>query len=189
MDSFCEQILKKKKGALEWAIIIGTLLLALVLVFLMFIALYANNAISGMFILLLAGIIYGAWWLITTQNVEFEYCVTNGDIDIDQITARRKRKRLVAVSGRKIQSLLPYDPTAPVGKYDRRVMVAPSLKEDGLWCFTYHSKKNGNTFVVFRPDMRVLCALYAGLPKLVQMDTDRAARAAGIDLKAGNNAE
>lgn len=184
MDSFCEQILKKKKSALEWAIIIGTVLLALALAFLAFLF---SSLIPGMFIIVLAGIAYGAWWLITTQNVEFEYCVTNGDIDIDQITARRKRKRLVSVSGRKIQSLQPYDPAAPLGQYQRRVMVAPSLNEDGLWCFTYHSKKNGNTFVVFQPDMRVLCALYEGLPKLVQMDTDRAARSLGIDLKAKDN--
>ena len=62
-------------------------------------------------------------------------------------------------------------------------MVAPSLQEEGLWCFTYHSKKNGHTFVVFRPDQRVLCALYEGLPKLVQMDTYRAARELGVELK------
>lgn len=182
MDSFCELILKKKKGGLEWAIIIGTLVLALVLGFVAFLF---SAYIPGMFILILAGIAYGAWWLITTQNVEYEYCVTNGDIDVDQITARRKRKRLVSVPGRKIESLLPYDPTAPMGQYQRRVMVASDLKAEGLWCFTYHSKKNGNTFVVFQPDMRVLCALYEGLPKLVQMDTDRAARALGIDLKSG----
>lgn len=186
MDNFCEQILKKKKGALEWAIIVGTLLLALALAFLAFLF---SGLIPGMFIIVLAGIAYGAWWLITTQNVEFEYCVTNGDIDVDQITARRKRKRLVSVAGRKIQSLQPYDPAAPLGQYQRRVMAAESLNEDGLWCFTYHSKKNGNTFVVFHPDMRVLKALYGGLPKLVQMDTARAARAAGIDLKTPDDDE
>ena len=117
-----------------------------------------------------------------------EYCVTDADmsvsIDVDQITARRKRKRLVSVSGRKIQALLPFYPTAPMGKYQRTVMVAPSLAEEGLWYFTYHSKKNGNTFVVFQPNERVLRQLYAGLPKLVQMDTDRAVRDLGIDLSA-----
>ena len=138
-------------------------------------------------VFVLVGIIYGAWWLITTQNIEYEYCVTNGDIDVDQITARRKRKRLVSVSGRKIQSLLPFDSTAPMGKYQRVVMVAPSLTAEGLWCFTYHSKKNGNTFVVFQPNERVLRELYAGLPKLVQMDTDRAARGLGMDLSVRHN--
>ena len=177
MDTFFEQIVAKKKGAVEWLIIVGIVLLGLIVLSLVFLFAYSFLVIA------LVGVGYGAWWLITNQNVEYEYCVTNGDIDVDKITARRKRKRLVSVSGRKIESLLPYDPAAPLGKYQRTVMVAPSLKEDGLWCFTYHSKKNGHTFVVFRPDRRVLCALYEGLPKLVQMDTARAARELGIDLK------
>lgn len=174
MDSFCEQIVQKKKGTKEWLIIVATVLLSLVIIFVAFLV--------GLWLVALLAVGWGAWWLITNQNVEFEYCVTNGDIDVDQITARRKRKRLVSVAGRKVESLLPFDVTAPMGKYQRVVVVAPSLQESGLWCFTYHSKKNGHTFVVFQPDERVLSAFYAGLPKLVQMDTARSAREMDIDL-------
>lgn len=176
MDSFFEQIVQKKKGAKEWMIIAAVMLGALVLAFLVW------AFLGALAVLALVGIGYGAWWLITSQNIEYEYCVTNGDIDVDQITARRKRKRLVSVTGRKVESLLPFDASAPMGKYQRVVVVAPSLQESGLWCFTYHSKKNGNTIVVFQPDERVLQAFYTGLPKLVQMDTRRAAQGLGIDL-------
>lgn len=176
MDSFREQIVQKKKGAKEWAIIAAVIVGGLALLFLGF--------LMNLLIIALVAVGYGGWWLITTQNVEYEYCVTNGDIDVDQITARRKRKRLVSVAGRKIESLLPFDPAAPMGKYQRTVMVAPSLQDEGLWCFTYHSKKNGHTFVVFRPDERILREFYGGLPKLVQMDTARAARNLGLDLSA-----
>ena len=170
MDSFCEQIIQKKKGAKEWAIIIAVVLGALLLVF--------AASLVGLWLVALLGGGYGAWWLITTHvNMDVS-------IDVDQITARRKRKRLVSVAGRKIESLLPFDPTAPLGKYRRVVMVASSLQAEGLWCFTYHSKKNGHTFVVFQPNERVLRQLYGGLPKLVQMDTARAARAMGLDLSA-----
>lgn len=181
MDSFFEQIIKKKKTAADWLLTVLVIVLALVVLFAVFLFL------PDFLFIALVGVGYGAWWLITNQNVEYEYCVTNGDVDVDQITAQRKRKRLVSVAGRKIESLLPYDPAASLGKFDRRVMAASSPKAEGLWCFTYHSKKNGHTFVVFQPDMRVLSALYAGVPKLVQMDTDRAARGLGIDLKAKND--
>lgn len=178
MDSFFEQIVKKKKTVADWLLTVLIILAAVVALAAAFIF------VPSFFIILVFGVGYGAWWLITNQNVEYEYCVTNGDIDIDQITARRKRKRLVSVPGRKIESLQPFDPSAPLGKYDRRVMTAPSLNVEGLWCFTYHSKKNGHTFVVFQPDMRILRSFYEGLPKLVQMDTDRFARAMDIDLKS-----
>ena len=175
MDTFFEQIVKKKKGPAEWAIIAAVILAA--------VALMAVVWIFGILaVIATVGIVYGAWWLATTQNVEYEYCVTNGDIDVDKIIARRKRVRLVSVAGRKIRALAPYDPAKPLGKFQRTVMVAPSLAEEGLWYFTYHSKKNGDTLVVFMPDARVLSALYDGLPKLVQMDTARAAREAGITL-------
>ena len=178
MDSFFEQIVKKKKGATEWAIIGAIIVAALVLLVLsaMFLAMYIIVAVVG--------ILYGAWWLIGTQSVEYEYCVTNGDIDVDKIIARRKRVRLVSVAGRKIRALAPYDPAKPLGKFQRTVLVGPSLKEEGLWYFTYHSKKNGDTLVVFMPDDRVLGAFYDGLPKLVQMDTARAAREAGLPVPA-----
>lgn len=176
MDTFFEQIVKKKKGAKEWAIVVAILLAALALLFLAFLFL------GGLIIIATVGIVYGAWWLATTQNVEFEYCVTNGDIDVDKIVARRKRTRLVSVAGRKVRALAPYDPQKPLGKFQRVVMAAPSLNEEGLWYFTYHSKKNGDTLVVFMPDDRVLGAFYDGLPKLTQMDTARAAREAGLPV-------
>lgn len=183
MDSFFEQIIKRKKTAADWLLTVLIVLLALA-------ALLAAFIFAPSFFFILAvGIGYGTWWLVTNMNVEYEYCVTNGDIDVDQITARRKRKRLVSVAGRKIESLQPYDPSAPLGKYDRRVMAASSPMAQGLWCFSYHSKKNGHTFVVFQPDERILRSFYEGLPKLVQMDTDRAARDLGIDLKTKHHGE
>lgn len=175
MDTFIEQIVKKKKTPLEYLIIVGTASLAVVLVLAVWVVM------APLVLFALAAVAFGAWWIITNQNNEFEYCVTNGDIDIDRIIAKRKRKRLVSVAGRKVESLLPYDPAKPTNGYQRVVMTAPSLKEPGLWSFTYHSKKNGHTLVVFQPDQRVLKALYAGLPKLVQIDTSRAMRELGMD--------
>ena len=108
MDTFIEQIVPKKKDGKEWAIIVAVIVGLLVV----FLALFLFSGYPFVLMLmpfLLVGAGYGGWYLLTTQNKEFEYCVTNGDIDIDCIIARRRRKRLVSVAGRKIESLLPYD--------------------------------------------------------------------------------
>ena len=178
MDTFIEQIVKKKKTAVDGLIIFGLVVAALVVSFAAFLFLRTFG------LLIAFGVFYGAWWLISGRNTEFEYSVTNGDIDIDQIIAKRKRKRLVSVSGKKVESLLPYDPAASQAGYQRVVVAAPSANEAGLWCFTYHSKKSGHTLVIFQPDERVLKALFGGLQKLVQMETTRAARELGIVLSA-----
>ena len=183
MDTFIEQIVQKRKDSKEWAIIVGVVLAALVVLAACFLF------ISFLFPFVALGAGYGAWYLISAQNKEYEYCVTNGDIDVDLIIARRRRKRLVSVSGRKIEALLPYDGKVSTAHYQRVVVTAPSANEEGLWYFTYNSKKNGNTLVVFQPDGRVLGALYSGLQKLVQMETRRAAEAQGLRLDSRRIAE
>lgn len=173
MDTFVEQIVAKKKGGREYGIIALVVLGALILTAALFLFI-------PMLMILVVGIGYGAWWLITSQNVEFEYSVTNGDIDIDQIVAQRKRKRIVSVAGSKIESLLPYNAAEQANRhYDRVVLAAPSA-EAATWCFNYHSKKNGHTLVVFAPEQRVLDALERGLNKLVQLEMKRKAAQAGV---------
>lgn len=154
MDTFFEQIVKKKKSFTEWLIILGGIAAGIVLIALSWIFLGSLGAI------IIVGVLYGAWWLITMQNKEYEYCVTNGDIDIDLIIARRSRKRIVSVVKRKIEVLAPYS-VGSVRKdgFSRIVIASESEKENGLWYFTYHSKKNGHTLVVFHPNERVLNAL------------------------------
>ena len=106
--------------------------------------------------------------------MEFEYSITNGDVDIDRIVARRKRNRLVSVRGQKIESAGKYDAARMQNRpFDRTVMAASSLAEEGLYYFTYHSKKSGSTIVIFQPDERVKDAFYKSLPKLVQLDWDK----------------
>ena len=172
MDAFVEQIVSKKKGGKEIGIIVGSLVLLAALLFAGY--LFLIPYIRQFFLLLAAAAIYGEWWLITEQNVEYEYSVTNGDIDIDQITARRRRKRIVSVPGAKIESLEPYRREAYAERsFDRRVMAAPSIAAEGLWCFTYRSKKNGHTLVVFQPEQRVIETLRTGLNVTVQRELDK----------------
>ena len=171
MDIFVEQLVKKKKSVGQIFAIIGTILLAVFLLVLSILFISVVGAFAGFVIV---GVFYGAWYLLTAQNIEYEYCVTNGDIDIDRIVAQRKRRRIVSVSGKKIESAGRYLPEKWAGRQmDRTVIAAPSDREDNLYYFTYHSKKRGHTLVVFQPDERVKESLYEGLPKLVQLDWDK----------------
>lgn len=167
MDTFVEQIVKKKKDGKDIALIVGIWILFVIV-----------SAAAVLFLrmlgfLILCGAGYGAWWLTTERNREFEYSLTNGSIDIDEIIAQRKRKRIVSVNGEKLESAGVYDAAAQNRPFDRRVMAAPSEAEPGLWYFTYHSKKNGHTLVIFQPDERVLAAFRDSLPKLLQLEVNR----------------
>lgn len=187
MDSFVEQLVKKKKGGREIGILAALWLAAVVLVLVL--ALFLVQFIGMMLALVLAVLVcWGAWWLSGTQNIEFEYSITNGELDVDQIVAQRKRKRLLSVNASKAEMLSPYTAEIAARRFERVLMLAPS-PEDATFCFTYRSKKYGNTLVVFMPDDRVLYAFYKGLQRLVQLDFEKRCREAGVTFDKTGAAE
>lgn len=163
MDHYVEQLVAKQKGGREWGIIGGTIAVAAALAFLCF------WFLGPVFLIVLVGLVYGVYWIVSAQETEFEYCVTNGDMDIDSIVAKRKRKRIVSVRGGKIESLEPLSGSIPSG-FDRTVMAASSPTAAGCWRFTYHSKKNGHTQVIFEPNDAVLDELIGGLSRPLQLE-------------------
>jgi hypothetical protein len=178
VDVFVEQIIAKKKTVKDLLIIIASIIGFIIITFL--ILAIAPHFIGPLTFFLIFGLGYGLWWLLTSLNIEYEYSVTNGDIDIDQIIAKRKRKRVVSVSGKRIERLELYSHQEYAGRrFDRQVIAAPSLNEPGLWCFTYRSKKNGHTLVVFQPEKRVLEALKSGLSALVLRETNKKLQSEG----------
>ena len=170
MDTFIEQIIVCKKTPKQITLAVLTMALASVLVtFLLW-----TWALGAITLVLAAAVVYGTWWVLSMMNIEYEYCITNGDIDIDRITARRKRERVVSVSLQKVERVGRYVPAEwKTQQVDRRVMAAPSEKEEGLYYFTYRSKKRGHTLVVFRPNERMMEAFEAGLPRLLQKDLQK----------------
>ncbi len=174
MDVFVEQIVRKKKDGKDMAIIasVWSALLLISTGLLFFFPAIVMSYAPLMIGLVIAGG-YGAWWVSTNRNREYEYCITNGSIDIDEIIAQRKRKRLVSVNGEKVETAGKFDDQVASKSYDRIVVAAPSLQEADLWFFSYRSKKNGHTLVVFTPDERVLGAFKVSLPRLLQLELGR----------------
>lgn len=165
MDTFVEQIIVRKKTPSQVALAVLIMALTSLLITFSFLML------RSLALILVVALGYGMWWLLTGMNIEYEYCITNGDIDIDKITARRKRERVVSVSLRKLETVGRYEPEKWKERgVDRVVVAAPSEKEEGLYCFSYRSKKRGHTLVVFQPNERLLAAFEEGLPRLLQKD-------------------
>lgn len=104
MDLFNEYIIERKKSYKEYIKIVGMILGTLVLIFA---AISFSRYLQSFFLLLVAGIIYLLYIGVTSMSVEFEYSVTNGDVDIDKIVARRKRTRIVSVHSRTFEYFAP----------------------------------------------------------------------------------
>lgn len=103
-DSFHEMIVKGQKSQLDALKMVGLVAAALVLLVLIFMF----SSILGMLMpLLLFGVGYGLFYLLRGFSREFEYTITNGDLDIDMIIAQRKRKRVFSGAARNFESMAP----------------------------------------------------------------------------------
>lgn len=170
MDIFLEYIVKRKKGAKEIAIIAGILLLLLLLLLLSPFIFVLFPAIGSLLFLADAGLIFGAYWLITKQNIEYEYIVTNGDIDVDRIEHRRKRKRVMSVHCKTFDIIAPVGDPAHRGEENSnvtRVLDVSSSPDSGRAYFALFSKDGQRIKMIFEPTAKMLDNFQIFIPRSV----------------------
>lgn len=124
--------------------------------------------------LLAVGAIYGAYYLITSMNVEYEYSVTNGELDVDQIIAQRKRKRLVTVNCKEVEAFGRYKPAEHQGKsYQTKIIACDNIASPELWYCVVRLKQSGQTLVVFNANQRMLDGIKPFLPRPIMHEAFR----------------
>ncbi len=167
MDTFVEQIVRKKKQLIDWMIIVGVCFAALVVS-------WAIYKFISFLLPMIVLVVWGAWWLITNLNREFEYSITNGEMDIDCIIAQRRRKRLCTITCSKVEAYGELSKADFTGKkFDHTIMAAPAANMEGNYYFSYRSKKYGRTLVIFHPDERMQQAFFSSLPRLMQITLEK----------------
>ncbi|MFA9380993.1 MAG: hypothetical protein ACERKO_08030 [Acetanaerobacterium sp.] len=175
MDVFIEYLVKRKSTIQTALLKMGIVVLGLVVIIFLFLV---SPQLGEFSILAIAGAVgagYGAWYLLTGFNVEFEYSLTNGEIDIDKIIAQRKRKRLITVVCRQVDAIGKYKPEAHAHTtYKTKIFACADEKdEQHTWYVVYNSVNFGKTLVVFDPPERMLTSMKPFLPRLLLNDLQR----------------
>lgn len=111
-DIYLEYMIKKKKTGGQKAIIAAVIAVGIVLSCAMLLAIYAAAfALAGtqygsfafsIGLVLIALLWYGAYLIISMQNVEYEYILTNSEMDMDKIMSKKGRKHLVSFDFKEI---------------------------------------------------------------------------------------
>ena len=108
--------------------------------------------------------IIGSGWgmilLFRRLNLEFEYIVTNGEMDVDKIMGRTSRKRLFTVDCRNFDILAPYKPDYR-NEYESQsiseiVDVSSHAGAPGRWFAVFNAKDGKRTLLIFEPSERML---------------------------------
>lgn len=102
-DVFNEQLVKRQGNIKDTLLRVGIVAGALLL-FMVFSAFAGMNSIvNTLFPLITLGLVFGAYFLFTMLSIEYEYVYTNGELDIDKIINKSRRKRVFSVDVRAIE--------------------------------------------------------------------------------------
>ena len=113
-------------------------------------------------IVIAGGAVYLAYLLFSGTFVEYEYIVTNNDLDIDKITGRRKRKRLVTVKLNTVKQWGEY--TGTEGRDVNATVMASDASGYDAWYLIADHSKLGKLMVVFTPSQQTITNINFGVP-------------------------
>lgn len=165
-DTFMEYLIKKKSTPKDILFKVLIVLAAVLLSLVLFIISPILGAFSMIGYLIVVGVVYGAFRLVTSLNVEYEYVLTNGDLDVDKIVNRNARKRLVSVKCSSFETFGKYKAAEHQNKnYKTRLMVCSSPEDENVWYAGFRHSKYGHTLLVFNASQKMLEALRTFIPK------------------------
>lgn len=160
-DIFVEQLVKKRMGPRDYAVIAAVILGAVAVMSLSFVVPFLS-------LYILVGVCFGAYYLITSRSLEFEYSVTNGDITVDKIIRRRKRKRVLSADAHDIEEIGKFRPELLKSKTGFKPYFVSEYDDGrGSMYFCAHTTQYGSVLVVFNPDERTLNSIKPFIPRQV----------------------
>lgn len=164
MDNFSEQLVAKKRTGADIAKIVLTLagcsVIGLAAIFF--------GLLTGFLVLILIGmaIIGVGIWLSTGFNVEYEYIITNNEMDIDKILGKRRRKRMITVDLSRATAFEPY-PGTQESEADVIVHASTGTEEDAYFLVCEHHDY-GKVEIIFNPNERTRNSIIHEFPGLLK---------------------
>ena len=136
-DVFKEQLVKRQGNIKDTVMKAGIIAGALILFMVFSILAGMNNIVNTLFPLITLGLVFGAYFLFTMLSIEYEYIYTNGELDIDKIINKSRRKRVFSTDIRAIEIMAHIDDKSYQHEFD-------NIKKT----MDFSSGKNGkNTYV------------------------------------------
>lgn len=161
MSLLVEQVVKKVKGGKETAISIITVLLSIIIPCVMTaIGMTIGQyylAICAFFVFCFA--VYFCWYIISSQNYEYEYAVLEGTLKLDKVIAKRKRKKITKLEVRDITDFKKINDLNEITKkYAKVYNLLGNEKTDDIYTAEFQNEK-GHCLLIFTPNEKMLNAM------------------------------
>lgn len=163
MENYCEQIVKKKFTNSTFASLVGALCIIIIIIFT---SVYLSTFFGWLVpvALLLFGFgVYLSYYLIKNSGVEYEYTFVLGEMRIDRIKGRSKRKRITVFDIKSISKIGKYNDfetkkkNVDLSKYELVLKAAVNENNDDTYYIVIHDKiRQKPAILLFSPDERTL---------------------------------
>ena len=165
MDAYFEHMIKRKKNFADMAVIALVVLAGIVVIFSLFY--FGKTPIASLVFPLQALVVYLVYRFIVRKNIEFEYCVTNDDLDIDKIINKQKRKRLETIKIKNIVSMAPVGSPNLMDITGRKITnITSGYPDRKIYCMVYGAEKA----ILFEPNKKIVEAMQQRNPKNIFID-------------------
>ena len=167
MDVFIEQIIERKPDS-RHSLIRLCLIAAVTLISGLFLT---AALLFGDFIVIIAfaGIAGAIWFgvlLIKGMEVEYEYILTNKELDIDKIIGKRKRQRMITLNLLNAEKFVLC--TEEVSFNADVTVLAHDNTYANMWCLVVKHDVHGKAVLLFNPNDSFAIKLNNALPKRVR---------------------
>lgn len=164
MDNYCEQLVTKVRTGADIAkiagISLGAVLLASVCMF------FAMALGATVLIIIAVAVLALGIWLLSGLGIEYEYIITNNEMDIDKIIGRRKRKRMITVDLTKTEDFAAFPPPGDIDA-DTTVHATSGTEKNAHYLLVEHNVY-GKVKVIFNPNERIREAIVQELPNALR---------------------
>ncbi len=153
-DTFIEQMVRKQATGPDILKKIGVALAAALICGL--VSPFILSQFGSFAMILCVGVIWFAFRVITSFNVEYEYIVTNGELDVDKIMAKRSRKRLLTVKFSSFKTFELFKPEQLQGGFNAKIIACENQTLPNTYSATFNHPKFGECILVFTPEQRII---------------------------------
>ena len=165
MDTFFEQIVSIKKSGKAVAIFIAVWFFVIAVSLLLIL-----TGIVGAFTpIIVIGAGYGAWWLTSKLNIEYEYIVTNGTMDVDKIINKSSRQRISSFEIANVERLEKYNDHLLQNVKKENIVYACNKNDPEAYLMVASKEDTKVNYIVFAPSDKLKEAIKKSLPKFLSL--------------------
>lgn len=171
MVTYHEYIVKRKKKPLDYLICFGSPFAALIVAYLL-------GGIIMTFLPILAFLVTPVWaaciWLcykfITGTNQEYEYLLTDCDLDVDKIINKNRRKRIISTYRKEIVAMAPIGSSNLPSGWENlpKVEVCSDIKDEGVYVLIV--SQDTQKAIYFQPTEKMIDTMVMRNPRKVFKD-------------------